>query len=187
MTYRATSASRSNLPEKCWLKSRGCFSAFDALLPNATRQRSHIPCSADAAKADPVRLGTEQATASCLLRRRSDRREITSPKVSEEERPTESDLARQQLGPRRVPGAPDPAKMTPQRKKKTPEVGDFDGHTAWCTRELKHARELRHARRSNSPSASIVFGSANLALARSNERFNRCRIGIRHLPSRRAP
>ena len=186
MTYRATSASRSNLPEKCWLKSRGCFSAFDALQPNATRQRSHIPCSADAAKADAVRLGTEQATASCLLRRRSDRREITSPKVSEEERPTESDLARQQLGPRRVPGAPDPAKMTPQRKKKTLEVGDFDGHTAWCTRELKRARELRHARQIESVGEHHLrkreFGPCS-----SNERSNRCRIGIRHLPSRRAP
>jgi hypothetical protein len=58
------------------------------------------------------------------------RRKIMSPKVSEEERPTEDDLARQKLGPRGVPGEPDPARMTPQRKKKTPEVGDFDGHTA---------------------------------------------------------
>jgi hypothetical protein len=53
-----------------------------------------------------------------------------SPKVSEDERPTEDDLARQKLGPRGVPGKPDTAKMTPQRRKKTPDVGDFDGHTA---------------------------------------------------------
>lgn len=53
-----------------------------------------------------------------------------SPKVNEDERPTEDDLARQKLGPRGVPGAPDTAKMTPQRRKKTPDVGDFDGHTA---------------------------------------------------------
>jgi hypothetical protein len=55
---------------------------------------------------------------------------MMSPKVSEDDRPTEDDLARQKLGPRGVPGEPDTAKMTPQRKKKTPEVGDFDGHTA---------------------------------------------------------
>jgi len=55
---------------------------------------------------------------------------MMSPKVSEEDRAIEDDLARQKLGPRGVPGEPDTAKMTPQRKKKTPEVGDFDGHTA---------------------------------------------------------
>jgi hypothetical protein len=59
------------------------------------------------------------------------RRKMMSPKVSEEDRPTEDDLARQKLGPRGVPGEPDTAKMTPQRRKKTPEVGDFDGHTAY--------------------------------------------------------
>lgn len=53
-----------------------------------------------------------------------------SPKVSEDDRPTEDDLARQKLGPRGIPGQPDTAKMTPQRQKKTPEVGEFDGHTA---------------------------------------------------------
>ena len=58
------------------------------------------------------------------------KREMMSPKVSEDDRQTEDDLARQKLGPRGVPGEPDTAKMTPQRKKKTPEVGDFDGHTA---------------------------------------------------------
>jgi hypothetical protein len=42
---------------------------------------------------------------------------------------TEDDIQREQLGPRGVPGGPDPAKMTPQRKKKTPESVD-PGHTA---------------------------------------------------------
>jgi hypothetical protein len=43
---------------------------------------------------------------------------------------SEDDLQREQLGPRGIPGEQSPAKMTPQRKKKTPESGDFDGHTA---------------------------------------------------------
>ena len=43
---------------------------------------------------------------------------------------SEDDRQREELGPRGVPGQPDPARMTPQRSKKTPEVGDFDGHTA---------------------------------------------------------
>lgn len=33
---------------------------------------------------------------------------------------SEDDIQRKQFGPRGVPGAPDPAKMTPQRQKKTP-------------------------------------------------------------------
>jgi hypothetical protein len=42
---------------------------------------------------------------------------------------SEDDMQRAQFGPRGVPGAPDPAKMVPQRRKKTPT--DFDpGHTA---------------------------------------------------------
>jgi len=41
----------------------------------------------------------------------------------------EDDIQREQLGPRGVPGKPDPAKMVPQRRKKTPS--NFDpGHTA---------------------------------------------------------
>ena len=51
-------------------------------------------------------------------------------KVREEDRLTEDAMARRELGPRGVPGEPDTAKMTPQRKKKLPEIGDFDGHTA---------------------------------------------------------
>jgi hypothetical protein len=43
-------------------------------------------------------------------------------------RQSEDDQQRQQLGPRGVLGQPDPAKMVPQRRKKTPS--DFDpGHT----------------------------------------------------------
>ena len=42
---------------------------------------------------------------------------------------TEDDIQRAQLGPRGVPGKADPARMVPQRRKKTPS--DFDpGHTA---------------------------------------------------------
>ncbi len=48
----------------------------------------------------------------------------------EEERETEDQMARRELVPRGVPGAPDPAKMTPQREKKLPKSGDFDGHSA---------------------------------------------------------
>jgi len=48
----------------------------------------------------------------------------------EEERLTEDEIARRQLGPRGVPGAPDTATMTPQYRKNLPEVGEFDGHTA---------------------------------------------------------
>jgi hypothetical protein len=40
---------------------------------------------------------------------------------------SEEDVQREQLGPRGVPGAPDRAKMTPQREKKTPKQID-PGH-----------------------------------------------------------
>jgi hypothetical protein len=50
--------------------------------------------------------------------------------IPEEDRPTEDDIAREKLGPRGVPGASSPAKMTPQQAKQTPKSGDFDGHTA---------------------------------------------------------
>jgi hypothetical protein len=44
-------------------------------------------------------------------------------------RQSEDDMQREQFGPRGVQGKPDPAKMVPQRRKKTPS--DFDpGHTA---------------------------------------------------------
>ena len=46
------------------------------------------------------------------------------------DRPTEDDIAREKLGPRGVPGAPDPARMTPQEEKNIPRSGKFDGHTA---------------------------------------------------------
>lgn len=47
-----------------------------------------------------------------------------------QDRPTEDDMQRGQLGPRGVPGKADPAKMTPQRAKKTPTPNDDPGHTA---------------------------------------------------------
>jgi hypothetical protein len=46
-----------------------------------------------------------------------------------EPRLSEDDIQRNHLGPRGVLGKPDPAKMTPQREKKTPENVD-PGHTA---------------------------------------------------------
>ena len=42
---------------------------------------------------------------------------------------SEDDIQRVQLGPRGVPGAEDPAKMTPQREKKMPKNVD-PGHSA---------------------------------------------------------
>lgn len=42
---------------------------------------------------------------------------------------SEDDIQREQFGPRGVPGAPDPAKMTPQREKKTPKYID-QGHVS---------------------------------------------------------
>jgi len=42
---------------------------------------------------------------------------------------SEDDIQREQFGPRGVPGASDPATMTPQREKKTPKDVD-PGHTA---------------------------------------------------------
>lgn len=50
--------------------------------------------------------------------------------VREEDRQTEDQDARRDLGPRGIPGAPDSARMTPQREKKLPKSGEFDGHTA---------------------------------------------------------
>jgi hypothetical protein len=50
--------------------------------------------------------------------------------IREEDRQTEDDKARKELGPRGVPEDNDSAKLTPQRKKKTPKSGSFDGHTA---------------------------------------------------------
>jgi hypothetical protein len=45
------------------------------------------------------------------------------------ERPTEDDMQAAELGPRGIPGEPSPAKMTPQRAKKTPAHLE-PGHTA---------------------------------------------------------
>jgi hypothetical protein len=47
----------------------------------------------------------------------------------EENRPSEDDITREHLGPRGVPGRPDPARMTPDRLKKTPKNTD-PGHVA---------------------------------------------------------
>jgi hypothetical protein len=50
--------------------------------------------------------------------------------IREDDRETEDQVARRKLGPRGVPGEPDTARMTPQREKKLPKSGEFDGHTA---------------------------------------------------------
>jgi hypothetical protein len=52
------------------------------------------------------------------------------PATREEDRQTEDDIARKNLGPRGVPGAPDTAKMTLQEDKNIPKTGEFDGHIA---------------------------------------------------------
>jgi hypothetical protein len=47
------------------------------------------------------------------------------------DRHSEDDKAREELGPRGVPGEPDPPRMTPERKKKTPTRDDgAPEHTA---------------------------------------------------------
>ena len=51
------------------------------------------------------------------------------PPVGIEPEFSEDDIQRAQLGPRGVPGAPDPARMTPQRAKKTPSHID-QGHVS---------------------------------------------------------
>jgi hypothetical protein len=52
------------------------------------------------------------------------------PAIREDERLTEDEMARRNLGPRGVPGGEDFAKMTPQQEKNIPKSGVFDGHTA---------------------------------------------------------
>jgi hypothetical protein len=52
------------------------------------------------------------------------------PKIREEDRLTEDEMARRKLGPRGVPDTADTAAMTPQSEKEMPKSGKFDGHTA---------------------------------------------------------
>jgi hypothetical protein len=49
------------------------------------------------------------------------------PLNGEEPEKSEDDIQRELLGPRGVPGAPDPARMTPQSAKNTPRYID-PGH-----------------------------------------------------------
>ena len=53
-----------------------------------------------------------------------------NPATREEDRQTEDEIARKNLGARGVPGAPDTAKIMPQEEKNIPKSGEFDGHTA---------------------------------------------------------
>jgi hypothetical protein len=46
------------------------------------------------------------------------------------DRPTEDEIAREKLGPRGVPGASDPERMTAQEEKNISRRGKFNGHTA---------------------------------------------------------
>ena len=46
------------------------------------------------------------------------------------DRPTEDETAREKLGPRGVPGASDPARMTTREENNISSCGKFDGHTA---------------------------------------------------------
>jgi hypothetical protein len=52
------------------------------------------------------------------------------PATPETARLTEDEIAREKLGPRGVPGAPDTTKMTAQEEKNISRCGKFDGHTA---------------------------------------------------------
>jgi hypothetical protein len=49
------------------------------------------------------------------------------PKTREEDRLTEDEIARKKLGPRGVPGAPDPAKMTPNARRRRPSQASSTG------------------------------------------------------------
>ena len=52
------------------------------------------------------------------------------PATPEADRLTEDEIAREKLGPRGVPGAPDTARMTAREAKNISRSGKFDGHTA---------------------------------------------------------
>jgi hypothetical protein len=59
------------------------------------------------------------------------RKEAQMPKQpSEDERPTEDDLAKEKLGPRGVPGEPQQQKLPRQQQENITRRGKFDGHTA---------------------------------------------------------
>jgi hypothetical protein len=80
--------------------------------------------------------GGEKSRHEEISRQGNSRAFVEEVMVIDKERPingvepqkSEDDIQREQLGPRGVPGAPDPAKMTPQRAKKTPKHID-PGHT----------------------------------------------------------
>ncbi|MDR6303998.1 hypothetical protein GGQ85_001697 [Nitrobacter vulgaris] len=90
---------RLNLAEKRWNEPDGDLLAYRAFLAH----------EANSMTAKPSHGGSRQL-------------DDGKPRVSED------DIQREQLGPRGVPGKPDPAKMTPQREKKTPKNID-PGHT----------------------------------------------------------
>lgn len=55
---------------------------------------------------------------------------MSRPNPDEDQRPTEDDLAKKELGGQRGMPNAEPPKMTPRQRKNTPESGEFDGHTA---------------------------------------------------------
>ena len=86
--------------------------ALDPLRDEATRELYR--------EADIGRPGREAAPAVAPRER---------PPVGIEPEYSEDDIQRAQFGPRGVPGAPDPARMTPQRDKKAPTHID-QGHVS---------------------------------------------------------
>jgi hypothetical protein len=68
------------------------------------------------------------------------------PGTREEDRQTEDDIARKNLGPRGVPGAPDRAKMTPQEAKISPSPASLT-----VTRPRQFLPEPDHKKRSCAP------------------------------------
>ena len=94
------------------LSSRYRNRALDPLRDEATRELYREP--------DTVKSGRQAAEPAAPQAR--------TP-VGVEPEFSEDDIQRAQLGPRGVPGAPDPARMTPQRDKKTPGYID-QGHVS---------------------------------------------------------
>src|SRR5262249_32853449 len=107
----------------------------DGFACRSPRQSADLAISHMAMTAEvPERSSPERSEASGRWQsanveiRRKDMERDRAPNGVEPER-SEDDIQREQLGPRGVPGAPDPAKMTPQREKKTPKHID-PGHVS---------------------------------------------------------
>ena len=84
-------------------------------------ERDHAPSDTGADDPHDLHAGTQLPAADVP-------RKMREP-VGIEPDFSEDDIQRAQLGPRGVPGAADPARMTPQREKKTPDHID-QGHVS---------------------------------------------------------